>query len=231
MSCAHCVATDKKFTSKIAERDRQRYRNKGPNDTTRAILHGLEALPLDGMTHVDVGGGIGVLVHELLSRGVATAVLVDAASSYLAAARVESEARGTESRVRFVPGDFVEVAHDVSPADIVTLDRVICCYPDFRQLLAHSQAKSREAYAISYPRDRWSVRIMFALQNLGSWLLRDAFRIFVHPPTEIERELTGSGLELASRVRTFVWTVDVYRRLQPKVDVRPPAVASVPGER
>lgn len=213
MTCGHCCATEKKFTARIAERDRRRYRRHGPDATTAAIVRGLERLELDGAaTLLDVGGGVGVIAQELFSRGVATAVLVEAASSYLGAARAEAETRGTVTRLQFVRGDFAEVAGDIAPADVVTLDRVVCCYPDHRRLLARSAAKCRRAYAISYPRDRWPVRALFALQNFARRVLRDSFRTFVHRPAEMERVLLDAGLELASRVRTWVWVVDVYVR-------------------
>ncbi len=39
-------------------------------------------------------------------------------------------------------GDFVEVAGSIQPADIVTLDRVICCYPDVERLVGLSSQRA-----------------------------------------------------------------------------------------
>lgn len=212
MRCTHCQATDRKFGRRLAEGDRRRYRRHGPDATTGAIVRALDALGLEAATLLDVGGGIGVIAHELLGHRVATAVLAEAATAFLHAARREAEARGTVDRIRFVQGDFTAVADDVPAVDVVTLDRVVCCYPDYRGLLTSSLARCRRAYAISYPRDRWSVRVVFALQNLARRLVGDPFRTFVHPPAAIEQTLTESGLVLASRVRTAVWVIDLYLR-------------------
>lgn len=46
------------------------------------------------------------------------------------AAQEEAKRKGLDDRIRFYHGDFVDLASEIPPADIVTLDRVICCYPD-----------------------------------------------------------------------------------------------------
>jgi hypothetical protein len=51
---------------------------------------------------------------------------------------------------------------------VVTLDRVVCCYPDPEALLGAAAAKTRQVLAFTYPRDRWYVRTMFAFGNF--WL-------------------------------------------------------------
>src|SRR5688572_21687218 len=130
MSCYHCEATERHFGEAHAEEDLRRYRKRGPDKTTRILLDGLMAQDLAGATLLDVGGGIGVIPHELLARGVTGATLVDAASSYLTAAGAEAQRRGHRERIKFVHGDFVPLAGQLPEADLVTLDRVVCCYPD-----------------------------------------------------------------------------------------------------
>lgn len=53
--------------------------------------------------------------------------------------------RGDIGAVQFVPGDFLAVASQVPAATLVTLDRVICCYPLYRPLLEES-LKHAERY-------------------------------------------------------------------------------------
>lgn len=43
--------------------------------------------------------------------------------------------------MRFVHGDFVEIARDVPAADIVALDRVIRCYPDMEAMVARASLR------------------------------------------------------------------------------------------
>jgi hypothetical protein len=73
---------------------------------------------------------VGAIHHELLAGRVSRAVHVDASTAHLAAAREETERRRHGGRVEFVRGDFVAIAHEMATAEVVTLDRVICCYHD-----------------------------------------------------------------------------------------------------
>ena len=51
-------------------------------------------------------------------------------------------------------GDFVHQADDVEAADVVTLDRVICCYGDPKRWSVLSAARARRARS-GAARDRW----------------------------------------------------------------------------
>jgi magnesium-protoporphyrin O-methyltransferase len=175
-------------------------------------VRSVRALGLRQATLLDIGAGIGVVHHELLEDGIAAAVHVEAATAYLEAARLEADARGHGTRVWFVQGDFVDVADGLEPADVVTLDRVVCCYPDYATLLARSAAKCRAAYALSYPRDLWYVRLVVWAQNLVRRLRRDAFRTFVHPEAAIRQALADAGLRPAEGRDFFVWRVEWYLR-------------------
>jgi Methyltransferase small domain len=212
MSCPHCRAIEARWGREVADGDVKRYHRRGPDRTTRLILEMLDPHVVDGATLLDIGGGIGVICHELLARGVVSATLVDAASVNLQGARAEAEGRGRADRLRLVHGDFVELAKEVMPAELVTLDRVVCCYPDYAGLLAESAGKCRRAYAISYPRERWYVRLGFLVENLIRRLQRDPFRAFVHPEAEIRRVVRAAGLAPATRRSTLVWHVELYTR-------------------
>ena len=59
----------------------------------------------------------------------------------LAGVRV-GERRGHAGRVTFRLGDFKVVAPDLPLADVVTLDRVVCCDPDFTSLLTAAADQS-----------------------------------------------------------------------------------------
>lgn len=210
--CAHCRVIDDKFGRKVAQGDLRRYRRRGPGDTTARMLAMVRELLLEDVTLLDVGGGIGVLVHELVGSEARSAVLVDASSAYLAVATAEAVSRGIADRVRVLHGDFLEVARDLDAADVVTLDRVVCCYPDYRALLAAAARKSRKLLALSYPRDRWYVRLVIALENFARRLRGDPFRTFVHPPEEMGRVLRGAGFAPRRTHDGIVWQVVLFTR-------------------
>ena len=108
---------------------------------------------MEGATLLDIGGGIGVIQHELLDSGAAQATSVEASSAYLSAARSESERRGLVDRVTYHHGDFVDLAESIQPADVVTLDRVLNVYPDWERLASLSAERARRLYGVVIPRD------------------------------------------------------------------------------
>jgi magnesium-protoporphyrin O-methyltransferase len=101
----------------------------------------------------------------------------------------------------------------VPDADIVTLDRVVCCDPDYEQVLRACLGKARRMFAYSYPSRLFAVRAVVALQNTLRRLRRRDFRVFVHPPERMEQIIRGSGFVSTFRARTLVWRVRVYARV------------------
>jgi magnesium-protoporphyrin O-methyltransferase len=163
-------------------------------------------------TLLDIGAGVGAVHHELLGAGIARAVHVDASTAHLAAAREESTQRGYADRVDFVHGDFVSLATTIPSADVVTLDKVICCYPDMERLVRLAAEKAGRFWGAAYPRRAWWVSAGFGVANLLLRLRRSLFRTFLHDPDAIETVLASAGLDAVSSQRTLVWEVVVYRR-------------------
>jgi len=208
-------AADLQFTQKKAAQELARYRRKGPGPTTRLLQDGLtKAETIDGLL-LDIGCGIGSLTFGLLDAGATGAVAVDASSAYISAATEEAGRRGVTHAVRFVHGDFVTVASRLPVASVVTLDRVVCCYPACDLLLGEGLARAERSIALSYPRDAWHVRAGIAIENGMRRLAGNPFRTFVHPVGRMEQLITQAGFELVSRRETLAWAVDVYKRGSP----------------
>ncbi|MGQ0642604.1 MAG: methyltransferase domain-containing protein [Gemmatimonadaceae bacterium] len=175
----------------------------------------MEAARQAGVTGVhvlDVGGGIGAIAHELLSAGAAYATVVEASAAYLAAAREEAERRGWKDRLDLVPGDFVSIAANVPAGDIVTLDKVVCCYPNMDDLLSAVTDHTRRALGIVYPRDGWWVRLSMAFVNVMLSFRRGAFRVYVFPNAAIDSRIQRAGLARRFERRGFLWVVALYER-------------------
>jgi magnesium-protoporphyrin O-methyltransferase len=207
-----CGAAEQQFTQKKAAQELAQYRRKGPGPTTRLLQDGLIGTQaLDGLL-LDIGCGIGSLTFGLLEAGMARAVAVDASSAYVATAKEEAERRGVAAAVQFVHGDFMTVAPDVPPAAVVTLDRVVCCYPSFAVLLPEALRHAERCIALSYPRDVWFVRAGVVLENGGRRLTGHPFRTFVHSVRGMHDVIARAGFELVSRRETFAWAADVYIR-------------------
>ena len=213
MSCtAHCCAIDATFDRRVAERELRRYRRKGPNRSTRALVAAIREAGVAEASVLDVGGGVGAVTHELLAGGAARATLVDASASYLAAAREEAERRQTTAQIEVRQGDFVALAAEVPPADVVTLDRVICCYPDMESLVAASAGHARRLYGAVYPRDGWWIRLAASTMNMACRLRRTAFRGYIFSNAAIDAAVRRAGLTPRSRRRGLVWVVALYER-------------------
>ena len=208
--CEFGDTVDTHFTRRRAEKELSRYRARGPGVTTKLLRDGLAAAKLLNGTLLDVGAGIGALTFELLDRGVTHAVAVDASRAYLAAAEEEASRRGRSQSTSFIHGDFVTVAAVVPHADVVTLDRVVCCYPSYQTLLDQSLRHAGRGFALSYPRDRWFVKVVVRVENAARQLAGNPFRTFVHPVAEMQQVIANAGFELVSRSQTRTWSADVY---------------------
>src|SRR5205814_8788455 len=93
---------------------------------------------------------VGTSLFKLLKRGATSGIAVDMSGAYIAAASQEASRQTLSGAIRFVHGDFVAVARQLAAADLVTLDRVVCCYPDDRALIDESPRHARRSIALSY---------------------------------------------------------------------------------
>jgi SAM-dependent methyltransferase len=212
MDACGCDAFASIFDRRNAEDDLRRYRREGPDKTTRMLLDLIRAQGVEGASVLDIGGGIGVIDQELLRAGASRSTLADASQASLAVAREAAAAAGLADRMTFVAGDAVLRARDISGADVVTLDRVICCYPDVASLVGLSAAWAGRLFGIVLPRDRWVVRVGIALEALWFRLLRNRYRPFAHPNRLVDGVAIAAGLEPLAESGTFWWRVALFRR-------------------
>ncbi len=205
-------AFDRQFDARHAEDDLRDYRRNGPTGLTQALIEVLSAGGIEGRSVLEIGGGVGAVHHGLLEVGAATAVDVDASRAYVLAAREESERQGHADRVEYRVGDFVALADVIEPADVVALDRVICCYADMTSLVHRSAALAKGRYGLVYPRYTRLARLAIALLNLGFRLSRSPFRTYLHRTADVDAILTGHGLVRRLHRTTLIWQLAVYER-------------------
>lgn len=210
--CGHCKAAGDLFDAQAARRDLRRYRSRGPSATTRMLLVAVLAQRDDDQSLLDVGGGVGAIAQELFRIGFSRAVQVDASAAYLAAAKGEANLRGFQDRIEYHHGDFVELAPDLPQADVVTLDRVICCYPDVDRLVAASAGRALHLYGLVFPRERIITRIGASLANAWFRVRGSAFRTYLHPAEQVDSILHECGFRRTSVAHTFLWQVATYVR-------------------
>lgn len=197
----------------MAHRALEAYRRRGATGDTRRLIDALRAEGVEDMEVLDIGGGVGAIGHELLADGATRVTNVDASRAYLAAARSEAERRGLGDRADFHHGDFVELAGDIGSADIVTLDKVVCCYRDWPALIGASVERARRLYGLVYPVDRWWTRLTWPLLNAVLAITRQPIRSYLHREHEIDERIRSAGFERGWLHHGPIWQTVIYRRL------------------
>src|SRR5438477_2731924 len=185
---------DDEFDDGVARRDLAEYLRRGPGGTTRALASALADPTAAGLTVLDIGGGVGGLHRLLLEAGAASAVDADASGPYLAAARREAERLGFDAHVTFVHGDVVALASTVEPADLVGLDRVVCCYPNVEALVGTAARLTRRRLAIAVPPDGRLARLAIGTINVWQRIIRSDLRMHAHDHRRIVQAAEAEGL-------------------------------------
>jgi Methyltransferase domain len=212
MTCTQCLGIEDLFSEEYVAKELKNYRRRGPDKTTRILIEALKKENVEGQTLLDIGGGLGAIQHEMLSAGVQHATDVDASNAYINASKTESARRGYAGQVDYRHGNFVDLAADILPADIVTLNRVICCYPDMQKMVSLSVSRADKLYGLVYPRDVWWTKIGLAIQNFVLRLQRSRFRTYLHPTEAVEALIKGNGFKRRFYKETFIWQIAVFSR-------------------
>ena len=200
------------FSERNARGEAKRYRRKGLDGTSREIVDYLKSQGVDGQTVLEVGGGIGAVQIELLKLGAETATSVELTPTYERVAGELLDEAGLRDRVRRKVTDFVDAATDVDAADVVVLNRVLCCYHDMPRLAAAAADHTRKLLVLSYPRRTWWTVASFAVFNWFLALFRRQFHVFVHKPKDILATARQHGLEPVLNRPGAFWTVAALRR-------------------
>jgi hypothetical protein len=212
MSCCRSGPCEQMFSPRVARRSLERYRSKGLDEIERRLVASATEGGIQGAHVLEIGGGIGAIQAELLDAGAATGEIVELVAAYEPYARALASDKGFAGRVTFRVADLVEDPDAVEPADVVILNRVVCCSPDGVELSEVAARLARRSILLSYPRDLPWVRLGIGLINLGQWLFRRSFRAFVHPPAKLRAAIEEQGLRATDLGRTAFWEYTTLQR-------------------
>jgi 16S rRNA G966 N2-methylase RsmD len=190
----------------------KRYRKRGLDKTARQMVHFLESRGLGGASVLEIGGGLGEIQLELLKRGATRATNLELSPAYEAEAMRLARAAGLERRVERRLHDIAVDPAGVEPADVVVLNRVVCCYPDYERLLGAAADHARRLLVFSHPPRNPISRLIAAAQNAGFRLMRREFRVFAHPPAAMIAVLERRGLRHTFSDRRLIWQVAGLQR-------------------
>jgi methyltransferase family protein len=210
--CCSTASYGEFFDEKLARRDAERYRRRGPGRAGRRLVDLISARGVEGNEILEIGGGIGSLQLELLERGAARATNSELSPAYEGEARALAREHGLETRV---DRRIVNVAEDpdaVPAADVVFLHRVVCCYPDYEALLAIAAGKARRLLAFSYPPDVAVARWANGVLNLWPRLRGCDFRGHVHPEHAMLEVVERQGFRATARERAGLWRIAILER-------------------
>ena len=206
MPCPHCVSADKLFDPRVARRELSRLHRRGPSASTRKLI---AALPRGSL--LDIGGGVGAIQHAFAATA-ERITHVDASQAYIAIAKAELERLGFTSSEHLY-GDFVELHAGIEEHAVVTLDRVLCCYPDLSALITASAAKARHAWGVVFPKERWWTRVGVRVMNLALRLTGSDYQAYIHPEAQLTALAEAAGLRLESTASTWLWNVWTFQRV------------------
>ena len=207
MTCCNPRGCDEFFSPRFARRMAKRYRRRGLDDTARSMVGFLETRGVEGLTVLEVGGGIGEIQLELLKRGARGSVNLELSPAYDEEARRLLREAGVEGRAQRQLHDIAADPEAVEPSDVVVLHRVVCCYPDYERLLGAAADRARRALVFSYPRRNAISRLVIAAENIAFRLRRMEFRTFAHPPAAMLAVLSEHGLRPTFAHQGLVWQV------------------------
>ncbi len=185
---------------------------------TASLLDAITEAGVADRTILDVGCGIGDLAIEVVARGGASGTGFDLSPKAIGEARRLAASRGVGDRMRFEVGDGAKL--DLPAADIVVINRVVCCYPDAHDLLDHTLGAARSVFAITAPVSKgptgWWNQLKSMLENVG-YRLRPSkyggFRTFIHDLDRVDERIRAAGFRRARHERRrVVWDLAVYTR-------------------
>lgn len=212
MDCCQCQGVERIFAEEMAARELREYQKDGPNRTTEMLIEAVRQQGVEGLTLLDIGGGVGAIQHALLDAGASSATAVEASTAFARTSQLEAERRELSERIAVHHANFVDLADQIDPHDVVTLDRVICCYHDLQGLLGSAAGKARHLVALVYPRVSLHTWLFAKAANLVWLLTRNPFRTFIHPDRKVARILEEAGWRTVSHEKTLLWQVVVWAR-------------------
>ena len=200
------------FSTRMAARDAKRYRRKGLDPTSRRIFELVKAEGVEGRTVLEVGGGVGAIQIELLKAGATRAVSVELTPTYEEVAKGLLNDAGLADRVERKVMDFAASGGEIGGADVVIMNRVLCCYPDMPRLAGAAADHAQQLLVMSYPKRTWWTRLLLGIGNFFLWATRREFHVFVHSPEQIITTSERHGLEPVQDRRGVFWTVSALHR-------------------
>ena len=204
----HCCGADLLFDEKTAKKQYKNYLKKGPSKVTKRLIEQLSSQYI-GKTLLDVGGGIGALQWWFLNNNGDSTIGVDASSGYIKLATEHAVKSGLKDKTSYILGDFTQAASALPKVDTLTLDKVICCYPNYKDILETASEKAN-VIALSYLMDGIIASAFRSLGVLYMKVKNNPFRPYVHKVSEVRSTMQSLGYSRTNHNLSFPWNIETY---------------------
>ena len=213
MTCCQNSLYNNTFDQKRAKEELDNFLSTGPKKNSIPLINFLKQLDLNNASVLDIGSGVGAVILELFEQGISHAAYNDFSTAYAEAFQSEAKKRQLEEQVEYFLGDFLGTHQKIEEADLVTLDKTICCYNNYFDLVTISVQKAKKWYAYTVPRDVWWVKLVHQFEQWIRWIKRNPFRSYVHPTDEIETILFEKGFKKIHNHFNREWQTVVFEKM------------------
>jgi SAM-dependent methyltransferase len=192
----------------------ERYKNKGLSRSSKLLLKFILDGNAQGKAVLDLGCGAGGLSMELLKHGAQSAVGFDLSPRMIVAATDLARASGFETRAKFQEGNAATL--ELPRSDIVVMDKVLCCYSEWRPLLKNAMEASNIMVGFIVPRDEGVTKLPFRIAlRIANYFQRrrGGVLFYLHPLGIVDKTLRDSGFKHLRKQGSRFWLVFLYSRV------------------
>ena len=191
----------------------KKFNRRGAGKPTKKLLKLLLDQDVKEKTLLDIGGGIGAIQWSFLKNGGKRTMDVDASNGYIHVAKAHAHENNLTNKADFLMGNFVDNSEEIGVHDFVTLDKVVCCYPDYKTLLGLALEKCDQTVGLVFPLGGPISKVTAMFENLYFFFKKNPFQTYIHSPREIENFIISKGFALAKKKISFPWHVQVYTKI------------------
>jgi magnesium-protoporphyrin O-methyltransferase len=192
----------------------ERYKNKGLSRSSKLLLRFILDNTVRERSILDLGCGAGGLSFELLKEGASSAVGFDLSPKMISVATELAQANGLESRAKFQLGNAA--TSELPRSDIVVMDKILCCYSEWRPLLKNALEASSGLVGFTVPRDESIAKLPFHLAlRIANYFQkrRGGVLFYLHPLGIVDKTLRDSGFKRHRKQGSRFWLVFLYSRV------------------
>lgn len=191
----------------------ERYKNKGLSRSSKLLLRFILDNAIRDRSVLDLGCGAGGLSMELLKEGATNTVGFDHSPKMIEAATELAQATGFDKQAKFQLGNGA--TSELPRSDIVIMDKVLCCYSEWKPLMKNAIGASSVMVGFTVPRDEGIAKVPFRI-GLGVvnyfQKRRRGVLFYLHPLSTLDKTLRDSGFNRLRKQASRFWLVFLYSR-------------------